>query len=258
MREVETVTDPLRKAGNTGEVAPRTGSRTGWTGRASGTSAGSRGDRPGPAHRRIRHLRCRRPRVRAWGVLPPPAARAARPGGRDVQRRSRRHPGGRDTQQRRGRHAALPARAGPAAGGSRSGAGRSLRAGRGRHGGLPLGGQHVRHRHAAVRDGATLVGVVCDESRWLAASGDICPVCGKPTRYAPDVLDELAAAVIEAGGSARQIAADLCQTSTRRRRSFGPAPAWSAPTCRLRSCMTPTRCGSYAGKAARSRLTEAR
>ena len=60
-----------------------------------------------------------------------------------------------------------------------------------------------------VRDGATLVGVVCDESRRLAASGDICPVCGKPTRYAPDVLDELAAAVIETGGSARQIAADL-------------------------------------------------
>ena len=60
-----------------------------------------------------------------------------------------------------------------------------------------------------VRDGATLPGVVCDESRWLAASGDICPVCGKPTRYAPDVLDELAAAVIETGGSARQIAADL-------------------------------------------------
>ena len=60
-----------------------------------------------------------------------------------------------------------------------------------------------------VRDGATLPGVVCDESRWLAASGDICPVCGKPTRYAPDVLDELAVAVIETGGSARQIAADL-------------------------------------------------
>jgi hypothetical protein len=60
-----------------------------------------------------------------------------------------------------------------------------------------------------LRDGATLVGVVCDESRWLAASGDVCPVCGKPTRYAPDVLDELAAAVIETGGSARQIAADL-------------------------------------------------
>jgi hypothetical protein len=59
------------------------------------------------------------------------------------------------------------------------------------------------------RDGTTLPGVLCDESRWLAASGDVCPVCGKPTRYTPDVLDELAAAVIETGGSARQIAADL-------------------------------------------------
>ena len=57
-----------------------------------------------------------------------------------------------------------------------------------------------------VRDGTTLPGVVCDESRWLAASGDTCPVCGKPTRHTPDVLDELAAAVIETGGSARQIA----------------------------------------------------
>jgi peptide subunit release factor 1 (eRF1) len=60
-----------------------------------------------------------------------------------------------------------------------------------------------------VRDGTTLPGVVCDESRWLTASGDTCPVCGKPTRRTPDVLDELAAAVIETGGSARQIAADL-------------------------------------------------
>ena len=50
MREVQTVTDPLRKAANTG------------------------GSRPED-----------------------PAARAARPGGRDVQRRSHRHPGGRDT-----------------------------------------------------------------------------------------------------------------------------------------------------------------
>ena len=60
-----------------------------------------------------------------------------------------------------------------------------------------------------LRDGTTLLGVLCDESRWLAASGDICPVCGKRTQYTPDVLDELAAAVIEPGGSARQIAADL-------------------------------------------------
>jgi peptide subunit release factor 1 (eRF1) len=60
-----------------------------------------------------------------------------------------------------------------------------------------------------VRDGTTLLGVLCDECRWLAASGDVCPVCGKPTRHTPDVLDELAAAVIETGGSVRQIAADL-------------------------------------------------
>ncbi len=50
-----------------------------------------------------------------------------------------------------------------------------------------------------VRDGTILPGVACDESRWLAASGDVCPVCGKPTRYTPDVLDELAAAVIQTG-----------------------------------------------------------
>jgi peptide chain release factor subunit 1 len=60
-----------------------------------------------------------------------------------------------------------------------------------------------------VRDGMTVPGVVCDESRWLAASGNLCPVCGGSTRHTPDVLDELAAAVIETGGSARQIAADL-------------------------------------------------
>ena len=60
-----------------------------------------------------------------------------------------------------------------------------------------------------VRDGTTVPGVVCDESQWLAVSGDLCPVCGNPTRHTPDVLNELAAAVIETGGSARQITADL-------------------------------------------------
>ena len=71
-----------------------------------------------------------------------------------------------------------------------------------------------------VRDGGTLVGVVCNESRWLAASGDI---CGKPTRYAPD---ELAAAVIETGGSARQIAADLmpAEYPTAAQLRFPPPP----------------------------------
>jgi hypothetical protein len=82
-----------------------------------------------------------------------------------------------------------------------------------------------------VRDGATLVGVVCDESRWLAVSGDICPVCGKPTRCAPDVLDELAAAVIETGGSARQIAADLMpdQYPTAAQLRYPPPPREAGP-----------------------------
>ena len=47
-----------------------------------------------------------------------------------------------------------------------------------------------------VRAGAAVPGVVCDESRWLAVSGGLCPVCGSPTRHTADVLDELAAAVI--------------------------------------------------------------
>ncbi len=82
-----------------------------------------------------------------------------------------------------------------------------------------------------VRDGTTLPGVVCDESRWLAASGDICPVCGKPTRYAPDILDELAAAVIETGGSARQIAADLMPDEylTAAQLRFPPPPREAGP-----------------------------
>ena len=51
-------------------------------------------------------------------------------------------------------------------------------------------------------------GVVCDESRWLAASGDICPVCRNPTRRTPDVIDELVAVVIDEGGSARHVEPD--------------------------------------------------
>jgi peptide subunit release factor 1 (eRF1) len=60
-----------------------------------------------------------------------------------------------------------------------------------------------------VRDGAAVPGVVCDRSRWLAASGELCPVCGSHTRPTPDVLNELAAVVMGTGGSARQVAADL-------------------------------------------------
>jgi hypothetical protein len=59
-----------------------------------------------------------------------------------------------------------------------------------------------------VQEGAIAPGVVCDESGWLALTGDTCPLCGKPTRRTPDVIDELVAAVIDEGGSARHVEAD--------------------------------------------------
>jgi peptide chain release factor subunit 1 len=58
-----------------------------------------------------------------------------------------------------------------------------------------------------VQEGATAPGVVCDESGWLAPSGDTCPICGKPTRHTPDVIDELVTVVIDEGGSTRHIEA---------------------------------------------------
>jgi Bacterial archaeo-eukaryotic release factor family 10 len=59
-----------------------------------------------------------------------------------------------------------------------------------------------------VLDGAVVPGVVCDESGWLARSGDICPLCSKPTRPTPDILDELAQEVIAESGSVKHIADD--------------------------------------------------
>jgi peptide subunit release factor 1 (eRF1) len=77
-----------------------------------------------------------------------------------------------------------------------------------------------------VRDGAAVPGVVCDGSRWLAASGELCPVCGSHTRPTPDVLNELAAVVIGTGGSARQVAADLMSDEhlAAAKLRFSPAP----------------------------------
>jgi peptide chain release factor subunit 1 len=64
-----------------------------------------------------------------------------------------------------------------------------------------------------VADGAGPVrGVVCDESRWLARSGETCPVCGRPARNAWDVLDELTESIRADGGAIRHIcAADLLE-----------------------------------------------
>lgn len=59
-----------------------------------------------------------------------------------------------------------------------------------------------------VQEDATAPGVVCDQSGWLAIEGDTCPVCGNPTRRAPDVIDELVEAVIAEGGSISHVEAD--------------------------------------------------
>jgi len=59
-----------------------------------------------------------------------------------------------------------------------------------------------------VQEDATAAGVVCDESGWLAESGDTCIICGKPTRKTDDVLDELAEAVIDSGGTVEHVVAD--------------------------------------------------
>jgi peptide subunit release factor 1 (eRF1) len=59
-----------------------------------------------------------------------------------------------------------------------------------------------------VHDDATAAGVVCDETGWLAETGSTCVVCGKPTRKTEDVIDELAEAVIDAGGTVEHVYAD--------------------------------------------------
>jgi peptide chain release factor subunit 1 len=59
-----------------------------------------------------------------------------------------------------------------------------------------------------VHDDATAAGVVCDETGWLAETGSTCVICGKPTRKTEDVIDELAEAVIDAGGTVEHVYAD--------------------------------------------------
>jgi hypothetical protein len=59
-----------------------------------------------------------------------------------------------------------------------------------------------------VQEGATAPGVVCDESGWLAETGDTCIICGKPTRKTDDVIDELAETVIDTSGTVEHVIAD--------------------------------------------------
>jgi peptide subunit release factor 1 (eRF1) len=59
-----------------------------------------------------------------------------------------------------------------------------------------------------VQEGVTVPGVVCDTSGWLATEGETCPVCGRPTRPTPDVVDELVEAVIDDGGRVEHVQAE--------------------------------------------------
>jgi peptide chain release factor subunit 1 len=59
-----------------------------------------------------------------------------------------------------------------------------------------------------VQEDASAPGVVCDESRWLALEGETCPLCDRPTRQAPDVIEELVEAVIDDSGSIHHVPAD--------------------------------------------------
>jgi peptide chain release factor subunit 1 len=60
-----------------------------------------------------------------------------------------------------------------------------------------------------VQEGATIPGVVCDQSGWLALEGDTCPLGGNPARHTPDVIDELVEAVIDEGGSIHHLDGDI-------------------------------------------------
>jgi peptide subunit release factor 1 (eRF1) len=59
-----------------------------------------------------------------------------------------------------------------------------------------------------IQDGAVAPGVVCDRDRWLALAGETCPLCDRPVRATPDVLDELVQLVIDDGGSTEHVSAD--------------------------------------------------
>jgi peptide chain release factor subunit 1 len=63
-------------------------------------------------------------------------------------------------------------------------------------------------RTLLVHDGAMAPGVVCDASGWLGTTEERCPLCARPTRRTPDVIDELVEAVIDEGGSIQHVRAD--------------------------------------------------
>jgi peptide chain release factor subunit 1 len=59
-----------------------------------------------------------------------------------------------------------------------------------------------------VNDDEQAPGRACSNCGWLGLEGEECPVCAHPTSKVPDVIDEMAAAVIDAGGRVEHVYAD--------------------------------------------------
>ncbi|HZA76332.1 MAG TPA: hypothetical protein VE623_08075 [Acidimicrobiales bacterium] len=59
-----------------------------------------------------------------------------------------------------------------------------------------------------VRADASAPGSVCDGCGWLGLGGEECPIDGRPTRETPEVIDEMATLVVDAGGSVEHVYAD--------------------------------------------------
>jgi peptide subunit release factor 1 (eRF1) len=56
-----------------------------------------------------------------------------------------------------------------------------------------------------VHDDSEASGRVCDNCGWLGLAGGECPVCGLATRATPDVIDDMAEAVLAAGGRVEHV-----------------------------------------------------
>ena len=59
-----------------------------------------------------------------------------------------------------------------------------------------------------VHDDEQVPGRMCDSCGWLGLEGEECPVDAQRTRKAPDVIDEMAALVIDTSGRVEHVYAD--------------------------------------------------